>query len=160
MVHPLSEAVRKKLRDSFPPSDYERAEILLLQYGDAPAEREVERIRLEILDASDSSLERMRDLVALARTDYRDLIMLAEDQRVRRIRGAKPQRGAIAHLGRVRRLCICLALGALGGYLLTLFVEPNTLGLNIAVSSWRWIATSCGVVVGLAAYRILERLEP
>ena len=154
----LSEAVRTKLRHSFPPQDHERAETLLLQYGGAPAEPDVERVRLDILDASGSSLEKMRELVTLAKTDFRDLIMLAEDERVRRIRGSKRQFVLVPHVSKASQLCACLLLGALSGYALTLFVEPNALGLNITASSWRWIATLCGIVLGLVAYRILELL--
>jgi hypothetical protein len=150
----LSNAVRTRLRDRFPPQDQERAETLLLQYGGAPAELQVEQVRLDILDASESSLEKMRDLVTLAKTDFRDLIMLAED---RRRRGSKLHP---PYVHKTLQLSACLIAGASIGYALALFIEPNALDFDIAPSSWRRIAALSGVVLGLAGYRLLMLMKP
>jgi hypothetical protein len=74
----LSEAVREKIRVMFPPSDCERAGDLLLQYGERISEPEIERVRLDILYICDSNLDKIRELVNLAKIDCRDLIRAAE----------------------------------------------------------------------------------
>ncbi len=55
-----------------------RAETALAEYGVAPHEREVPRVRLAILKLSQGQLERLPDLVAHAKRDYRDVLMWAE----------------------------------------------------------------------------------
>lgn len=147
----LSEAVRVKLKDSFPAQDREQAETLLLQYGGVPAEPDAERVRLEILEASESRLEQMRELVTLAKTDFRDLLMLAEDRR---------RRSSAPRVPTILQLSACLIAGALSGYALASLIDPNAIGLEITPSSWRWIATLCGVVLGLAGYRALTMSKP
>ena len=57
-------------------------EQLLLRYGENGAEREVERVRLDILEICGSSVRQVERLVNLAKTDFRDLIVAAEYEQV------------------------------------------------------------------------------
>ena len=61
-----TEADRKEVRSS------------LAEYGVATYEREVLRVRLAILRLSAGQLDRVRELVGLAKRDYRDVLMWAE----------------------------------------------------------------------------------
>jgi hypothetical protein len=73
----LSDAIRAKIRERFiAPSDRDRAESLVLEYGEG--EREVERVRLDIFELCGSSLEKLSYLVEAAKRDYRDIIFWAE----------------------------------------------------------------------------------
>ena len=74
--------MRGTVRARFSPSDCERVEQLLLRYGDNGAEREVERIRLDILEICGSSVKQVEWLVNLAKTDFRDLIVAAEYEQI------------------------------------------------------------------------------
>ena len=74
----LSDRVKEKARERFPAEeDYSAVCNLLLEYNDG-GERGAERIRLDILEISDSSVEKTRELLALAKADFRDLILAAE----------------------------------------------------------------------------------
>jgi hypothetical protein len=55
----------------------EQAEVLALvrSYGARSHEREPDRVRWVILALANGSLERVRSLVATARTDYRDVLI-------------------------------------------------------------------------------------
>jgi len=87
----LSETVTAKLQECFPPQDRERAAKLLMKYGRWPWESAVERIHLDILSACNSNLEKMEELVKLAKRDYRDLILLVEYDRAKGKFVSKPQ---------------------------------------------------------------------
>jgi hypothetical protein len=58
----------------------ERARVLteLQKFGPEAYEREVERVRLAILKLCDARTERVIELVAVAKRDYRDVLMWAE----------------------------------------------------------------------------------
>jgi hypothetical protein len=58
--------------------DRERVRALLAEYGVAAHEREVPRVRLAVLRLSAGQLEHVRELVGLAKRDYRDVLMWAE----------------------------------------------------------------------------------
>src|SRR5262249_23572648 len=75
---PLSEQTKAKIRERFPNADQAEAERLLLTYGADYAEPAVERIRRDILEICGTSLDEVRRLVALAKGDFRDLILEAE----------------------------------------------------------------------------------
>lgn len=74
---PLSADVRRELRKHFPQRDEAQVVATLLlecgepQYG-------VERIRLDVLAASNGKVEHVRRLVAMAKLDPRDVIVEAE----------------------------------------------------------------------------------
>ena len=90
----------------------ERAAVaeLLSQYGDAPHEREVERIHLLILKISRRDLGRIRELVTAAKRDYRNVIAWATQSTRRYIVGllrdgpsAKPGKFATLHLSSIQK---------------------------------------------------------
>ena len=87
----LSETAIAKIRECFRPQDREGAATLLIKYGIESWEREVERIHLDILSACESNLEKMEELINLAKADYRDLILLVEYDRVKGSFVSKPQ---------------------------------------------------------------------
>lgn len=70
----LSAKVISAIDRFFPEADKPIVAELLATYGDAPYEREVERVRLLILKISRLDVGRVRSLVKLAKGDYRDLI--------------------------------------------------------------------------------------
>ena len=51
---------------------------LLLSYGDEAHHREVNRVRLGVLELSNGDLLKVEEWMALAKRDYRDLIVSAE----------------------------------------------------------------------------------
>jgi len=54
-------------------------EALLLEYGQAPHEREVERVRRAILSLSGSDEAKLRYFLAVAKQDYRDVLFWADN---------------------------------------------------------------------------------
>jgi len=63
------------LEDSLPAADHEKARILLATYGERIFEREVTRVRRVLLQSCDGSLDRLQKLVAMAKVDYRDVLI-------------------------------------------------------------------------------------
>lgn len=59
-------------------SSWARVLELLDSYGVEPDERERERVRLDILKLSGGSEEKVREYVAVAKRDYRDVLFWAE----------------------------------------------------------------------------------
>jgi hypothetical protein len=59
-------------------ADREDARATLAEYGLAAYEREPDRVRLAILKLSEGSVERLREMTAAAKRDYRDVLMWAE----------------------------------------------------------------------------------
>jgi len=51
---------------------------LLLSYGEKAIEPGADRVRLGILDLCSGDVQRVRQLVQMAKADYRDLLMAAE----------------------------------------------------------------------------------
>ena len=64
---------------SFPESSCSRVLELLDTYGVEPYERERERVQLAILKLSDGDEEKLREFVAVAKRDYRDVLFWAEN---------------------------------------------------------------------------------
>jgi hypothetical protein len=62
----------------FAPGDRAEASGLLTEYGGEAHEREAIRVRVAALKLSEGSLQRLRDLVARAKRDYRDVLAWAE----------------------------------------------------------------------------------
>jgi hypothetical protein len=60
------------------PADRERVAAELHRYGQEMYEREAERVRLAILKLCDARADRVIELVAAAKRDYRDVLMWAE----------------------------------------------------------------------------------
>jgi hypothetical protein len=70
----LSPKVSAAIDRFFPEAERPVVAHLLAEYGDAPHEREAERIHLLILKMSRTEVDRVRNLVAAAKRDYRDVI--------------------------------------------------------------------------------------
>lgn len=75
---PLSPAVVEELESQFQGEDRKIVADLLLSYGEEALEAGAERVRLDILDLCSGEVERVRKLVEMAKTDYRDLLVAAE----------------------------------------------------------------------------------
>jgi hypothetical protein len=63
------------LDDSLPTADHEEARALIATYGERTFEREVSRVRRVLLQSCDGSLDRLQKLVAMAKVDYRDVLI-------------------------------------------------------------------------------------
>jgi hypothetical protein len=66
------------IRTTFPKSSWECVIELLDSYGVESYERERERVQLAILKLSAGSGEKLREFVAVAKRDYRDVLFWAE----------------------------------------------------------------------------------
>ena len=60
------------------PAERERVLAALQEYGQETYEREAERVRFAILKLCDAQADRVVELVAAAKRDYRDVLMWAE----------------------------------------------------------------------------------
>jgi hypothetical protein len=67
------------VQKTFPETSYSRALELLETYGVESYERERERVQLAILKLTDGNEERLREFVAVAKRDYRDVLFWAEN---------------------------------------------------------------------------------
>src|SRR4051794_11534320 len=67
------------IQSAFPESSQARVHELLDGYGPEPYERERERVQLAILKLSEGNEEKLREFVAVAKRDYRDVLFWAED---------------------------------------------------------------------------------
>ena len=63
----------------FPQSAHDRVLELLDTYGVESYERERERVQLAILKLSEGNEEKLREFVAVAKRDYRDVLFWAEN---------------------------------------------------------------------------------
>ena len=77
MPHSRDEVVAV-VRKTFPESAHARVLELLDTYGVESYERERERVQLAILKLSDGNEEKLREFVAVAKRDYRDVLFWAE----------------------------------------------------------------------------------
>src|SRR6266581_2163750 len=77
MAHSRGE-VFAVVQKTFPESAHARALELLDDYGVESYERERERVQLAILKLSEGNEEKLRELVAVAKRDYRDVLFWAE----------------------------------------------------------------------------------
>ena len=67
------------VRKTFPETAHARVLELLDTYGVESYERERERVQLAILKLSDGNEEKLREFVAVAKRDYRDVLFWAEN---------------------------------------------------------------------------------
>ncbi len=77
MAEEISNRILERIREIFPESERNAAKELLLRYQSASAELN-ERIYLDILRICEGKIDKLKQLVELAQTDYRDLIVAAE----------------------------------------------------------------------------------
>ena len=77
MPHTHDEVVAV-VQKTFPESNWENVIQLLDEYGVEPYERERERVQLAILKLSEGNEEKLREFVAVAKRDYRDVLFWAE----------------------------------------------------------------------------------
>ena len=77
MPHTRDEVVAV-VQKTFPESARARVIELLDTYGVEPSERERERVQLAILKLSEGNEEKLREFVAVAKRDYRDVLFWAE----------------------------------------------------------------------------------
>ena len=70
--------VAASVQATFPIGSWARVLELLDGYGMEPDERERERVQLDILKLSGGSEEKVREYVAVAKRDYRDVLFWAE----------------------------------------------------------------------------------
>src|SRR5438552_5732663 len=66
------------VQKTFRESAYARVLELLDNFGVEPYERERERVQLAILKLSEGNEEKLREFVAVAKRDYRDVLFWAE----------------------------------------------------------------------------------
>jgi hypothetical protein len=78
MPHSRDEVVAV-VQKMFPESAHERLLELLATYGVESYERERERVQLAILKLSEGNVEKLREFVAVAKRDYRDVLFWAEN---------------------------------------------------------------------------------
>jgi hypothetical protein len=67
------------VQKTFPASAHPRVLELLDTYGVESYERERERVQLAILKLSEGNEEKLREFVAVAKRDYRDVLFWAEN---------------------------------------------------------------------------------
>lgn len=79
----LTPGLLEQIQKLFPPEHISKVSALLLTYGEKSHEREVERVRRGILSVSGNDIAKLERMVAMAKTDYRDLIVAAEYTRPR-----------------------------------------------------------------------------
>jgi hypothetical protein len=77
MVHSREQVVAS-VHAAFPKESWARVLELLDSYGIESYERERERVQLDILKLSAGSEEKVREFVAVAKRDYRDVLFWAE----------------------------------------------------------------------------------
>lgn len=78
MPHSRDEVVAL-VRKTFPETSYSRVLELLDSYGVESYERERERVQFAILKLSEGNEEKLREFVAVAKRDYRDVLFWAEN---------------------------------------------------------------------------------
>jgi len=67
------------VQKTFPETSHSRVIELLDTYGVESYERERERVQLAILKLSEGNEEKLREFVAVAKRDYRDVLFWAEN---------------------------------------------------------------------------------
>jgi hypothetical protein len=78
MVPELSQRVTALIGEIFPPADAPRIRELVREFHWTLGPAFDDRIHLDILEICGGRIEKVRELVALAKVDWRDLIMVAE----------------------------------------------------------------------------------
>lgn len=74
----MTSKLEKAIAEIFQQSNMATVLQELNRYGLAAHEREHERVCLAILSLSEGSLDKLKELVELAKRDYRDILMWAE----------------------------------------------------------------------------------
>jgi hypothetical protein len=77
-VPELSQRVMALIGEIFPPADAPRIRELVREFHWTLGPAFDDRIHLDILEICDGRIEKVRELVELAKVDWRDLIMVAE----------------------------------------------------------------------------------
>jgi hypothetical protein len=105
-VPELSERVTALIREIFPPADAPRIRELVREFHWSLGPAFDDRIHLDILEICGGQAEKVRELVEVAKVDWRDLIMAAEYE-VRYGKIYQNQRGKIRlaelHVEKMRR---------------------------------------------------------
>src|SRR5712692_9366004 len=78
MAHSRDEVIAS-VQATYPKQSWARVLELLDSYGVESYERERERVQLDILKLSAGSEEKVREFVAVAKRDYRDVLFWAEN---------------------------------------------------------------------------------
>jgi hypothetical protein len=78
MLHWRDEVVAV-VRKTFPESAHSRVLELLDNYGVESHERERERVQFAILKLSEGNEEKLREFIAVAKRDYRDVLFWADN---------------------------------------------------------------------------------
>jgi hypothetical protein len=81
---PLSRETRRRLNAVFAPADLTDAEILLVEecgcnlpFYENSTPKSLERVRFAAMKIANGSIDRLCDAIQLARSDWRDLLVLA-----------------------------------------------------------------------------------
>lgn len=75
----LREDVIAAIQKAFPERSWGQVLVLLDTYGVESYERERERVQLAILKLSEGNEEKLREFVAVAKHDYRDVLFWADN---------------------------------------------------------------------------------
>lgn len=94
--------VEEKARQSFAPADLPAVLQTLETYGVESYERERERVQLDILKLSGGDLVKLRELVEVAKRDYRDILAWAEYPQEMRTRPTEMQENINGEAHRIR----------------------------------------------------------
>jgi hypothetical protein len=73
------DAVIAAIQNAFPERDWGQVLVLVDTYGVESYERERERVQLAILKLSKGNEEKLREFVAVAKQDYRDVLLWADN---------------------------------------------------------------------------------
>jgi hypothetical protein len=76
---PSRDEIVAVVQKTFPETSWPRVLELLDTYGVESYERERERVQLAILKLSEGNEEKLREFVAVAKRDYRDVLFWAEN---------------------------------------------------------------------------------
>ena len=91
--------LRQKITEQFPQEDLAQVLALLNQYESASAAGRL-RVQLAILKLSQGNVDKLREYVAVARTDYRDVLFWAETpEQAKAVKVRVPQQHPLPSLG-------------------------------------------------------------
>ncbi|HET7470853.1 MAG TPA: hypothetical protein VFJ81_14315 [Gemmatimonadales bacterium] len=78
MTHALSAKLERELSEQFTAADRRTAHVILMQYGVAPHERDVEHVRQAMLMLSEGQVGRLAYFLAAAQHRYQDVLFWAK----------------------------------------------------------------------------------
>ena len=81
----LPETVIEKIRSEYEGQNQKQVEALLTTYGTEPHEKERERVLLDLLELAKGDMKQVHELIARAKSDYRDIIFWAESPKESRL---------------------------------------------------------------------------